>query len=58
MLLPLILFYFKLCLEAHEVLWNSRTLLVSMINHCKTGEQKSVILEGLEMNTGLVNYIN
>lgn len=40
------------------MLQSSKTLLVSMINHCKTDEQKSVILEGLEMNTGLVNYIN
>lgn len=40
------------------MLLGSRILLVSMINHCKTGEQKSVILEGLEVNTGLVDCIN
>lgn len=40
------------------MLLSSRTSLVSMINHCRTGEQKSVILEGLEINTGLVNCIN
>lgn len=36
------------------MLLTRRTLLLSTLNHFKMDEQKSVSLEGLEMNTDLV----